>query len=168
MTGENIEKVANEEPKLFKRVYFIKPSLGEPDFELDEDREKPKDAQVVYDSPPQIRLDYEGTVRVTADDPQTMLGLIDQLRGQEKWKELMDETERYSDSQFDGLSVKIGEHYFYVTDFDSREDLIGVIKEKFQSWQTHLSWLEDKLTGEMQNEGDDQLKDKVKVNKGGL
>lgn len=158
----NIEELANKEPKLYKRVYFIKPK-GDYDLEFDEDRDQPKKAKVKID-PPQIKFDFEGTVKIWADEPQVMLGLVHQAQQQNIWKDLFDELNKYSDGYIkDDITIDTGDYLWYLKDFDGREDAIGNIKRKIQVWQVHLDWIEDRLIGEIDNRGDDQIKEKVKV-----
>ncbi len=160
----NIEEMANQEPKLYKRVYFIKPYDKKPKIKFDENREQPKMARVEYKHPPQIKFDFEGTVKVWADEPQVMLGIVYQAQQQEIWKELFDELQKYSDGYIkDDMTIDVGDYIWYLKDFDNREDVIGNIKRKIQVWQVHLDWIEDRLEGEVDKRGDDQIKEKVKV-----
>lgn len=160
--SNNIENLASQTPKLYKRVYFIKPT-GKPEFELDEDRDHPKQAVVRYE-PPQILFDFEGCVRVYADSPQLMLGTVHQAQRQEIWKDLLEELQVYSDGYISGdCNVKVGDYYFYLQGMEGLEDAIGNIKRKLQSWQMHLNWVEDRLSGQVDDRGDNTIKDKVKV-----
>ena len=163
MQSEAIEDMSDKEPKLYKRLYLIKLS-GSFDFKFDDNRDKPKSCKVELKDPVQIMFDFEGTVRIFGNRPEFMMGLVKTAQNNQVWSKLYNKLINYSDMYLsDDAHIKVGDYVFYLKDFNSKEDILGTIERKKQSWMNQLGWIEERLRGKLDTKGDDQLKDKAKV-----
>lgn len=163
MEKENVEEMFEKDDHQEKMIFFFK---NEADPQLDLDREKPINSQIKFEDPLQISflIGGEAKIRYGGGNKQEILGILTYAKNQKVWQSLIASITETANAEI-RRGCRIDPHFsdyhsFYLNGFKSKEEAIGMIQEKHNSWIQQMERFLESSTPDPIQEGDEQIEDR--------